>query len=246
MEALLEETLPEAASGEPVLTVGDVAYYFFPEGIIAELENGPVLVCSTPFGIASRVVNPETGESWFRVQLLSDPPRGIYSPTAKGPSGIVRALQDAGEFVRGKLLTPFVEEALARNWRSLPVRSIDQEEELADTAPSAASIYEYLLEYIRDNVEKFDDETWGRLAEGPEKGVAVLTRPVMANFFQKVAVPKEQQPRIMRYWRDRGWLHVEIRSDGTSGRFTRKETVQGVRRRAYVISLPAGEDAVAE
>lgn len=252
MEALLEEALtPITSNGtdedEPVLlVVGDVVYRHSPEGITAELESGTVLACSMYFEITSRLVNPETGEAWFRIRLMSDQTRTVYSPAAKGPAGIIKAIQETGEFTRPKLLTPFVEEILAQNWHILPVKPVSQENELADTMINASSVYELFLEFIWDNEDQFDEEKWGKLTYGPEEREVFLTRPGMAHFFEKFSIPKEWQPKILRYWRDRGWLRAETNADGISKRFTRKETIKGFRRRVYVITLPAREEAVAE
>lgn len=222
--------------------VNGVVFYGSDEGIVAETEDGTMLICSTDFEVKERLVNPETGAAWYRIEVKADRPQEILVPIARGPAGIVRALQNAGQYVRPKQLTMYLEELLARNWHSLPVTSVAQGEEMADASPAAASIYELFLEFVRDNVDKFDGEIWGRIEEDEDGGMVFVVRPVMAAFLQKVGVPPEQWTCVLRYWREKGLLHV----DGDRKRLTKRERINGVLRRIYAVSLPPDQQAIYE
>jgi len=260
MEALLEKETAalEAEPGDGsapwteriVARSGEWLFYIAEEGIRARSDGGDidVLASSARIEAVEKLVNPETGAAWVRVRAASETgPRDLLCPAAKGAAGVVRKLQEMGEFVRPKLAAMYVEEVLANSWKSLPVRDVEKED-LADISLDAACVYELFLEFVRDNAEgMFDTEAWGKIrpAENGKKE-AVVTRPAMNAFFRQAGIPEEQRAAILRYWREQGWL----KTDEQEKRFTKKETVKGVRRRVFVVELPKpsenGEEAVAE
>ncbi|SFR12316.1 GreA/GreB family elongation factor [Desulfoscipio geothermicus] len=203
-------------------------YRIMPDGVYREYDESQrlKLISSTPFYVKGLLVNKERGNYMYVVEVGGEEADEIYVSATRGPQEIVRAVAGMTIFLRRREAAKYIEEFLAINFRELPILKKD-EDNLMGT--EMEPVFDLLVNYIKQNEEKFEDQQWGRFLD---RNIVAIRIYVFDEFLISAGISSKK--KILNHWKRHGWLQV----DNDSKHLARQVRIDGRKQRAYVIHWP--------
>lgn len=206
-------------------------------GVWVEDDEGNVeCVCPVDVSVVAVEVDPERDRYWYVVHLGGPVGREVRSPAEFGTKGIVRAIKQAGVWVRDKKLAEYLDQVLAERWAELVQNPRIYRDGETGIDPEALSVYEKFCEWVDVNVEQFNEGRWGLLEDGETEIKVIVYAAAFARFFADVRIRDEAERRaVLGYWKEKGWL-----KPGEQNRFSSVywDPLMERARRVYVVSIP--------
>lgn len=197
--ALLKEQMPDAPHANNTLFVPP-GWMLAPDGVYCTDAQGvPKLrACTSPVYVAEKRLDPDRRRTHLVLAAKAGEWRTTVVPASSPGKKAASVAADMGVLVLDtKAFSQYWDDFLRANWDALP------------TAESDCALYDELVAYAADNIDKVSDGPWGKIVDGKE-GSYLALKPEVARKFAKTA--GVDYDHLLTYLREKGFLF----SDGGS------------------------------